>query len=241
MLTTPPFAPSTLHALNALNIQSLADVQKQGAVYTFLLLKAAGHTVTRRVLWQLHAACLGISVHQLSDTDKADLLTILHTHPPVALFPPIDNMAYFMQQALIQAQQAAQCGEVPVGAVVVHNNRIIAAAHNRCVAACDVSQHAEIGALAAAGVALGNYRLAECDVYITLEPCMMCAGALLQARVRRVIFGAYEPKMGMAGSVFNVFTDRRFNQHTAIQGGVLAEDCQAVLQHFFQQKRLRQS
>ena len=93
--------------------------------------------------------------------------------------------------------------------------------------------------MAQAGAVLGNYRLTECDVYITLEPCMMCAGALLQARVKRVIFGAAEPKMGAAGSVLNVFAQRRFNSHTAIQGGILANECQAVLQQFFQQNRQR--
>lgn len=239
LLSTPPFAPNTLRALQALGIQQLADLQKLGAVHTFLLLKAAGHTFTRSILWQLHAACLQTDVRQLTATDKAALLTALQAHPPVAIFPPMANMMAFMQHALAQAQQAAALGEIPVGAVVVYQNQIIAAAHNACVATCDVSQHAEIRALAQAGAVLGNYRLTECDVYITLEPCMMCAGALLQARVKRVIFGAAEPKMGAAGSVLNVFAQRRFNSHTAIQGGILANECQAVLQQFFQQNRQR--
>ena len=128
LLSTPPFAPNTLHALQSLGIQQLADLQKLGAVHTFLLLKAAGHTFTRSILWQLHAACLQTDVRQLTATDKAALLTALQAHPPVTIFPPMANMMAFMQHALAQAQQAAALDEIPVGAVVVYQNQIIAAA-----------------------------------------------------------------------------------------------------------------
>ena len=98
-------------------------------------------------------------------------------------------------------------------------------------------QHAEIRALSQAGAALQNYRLDGCDVYITLEPCIMCSGALVQARVRRVIFGATEPNTGAAGSIADVFSDRHLNPHTAVLGGILAEECRALLQQFFQNRR----
>ncbi|MDO5640630.1 MAG: nucleoside deaminase, partial [Neisseria sp.] len=106
-----------------------------------------------------------------------------------------------------------------------------------CIADHNISHHAEIRALAAAGLALQNYRLDQCDVYITLEPCSMCASALIQARVKRVIYGAAEPKTGAAGSIIDLFSDGRLNKHSAVQGGILADECQAVLQRFFQQKR----
>ena len=237
MLTTPPFAPSTLQALHRLGIRSREELRRTGAVKTFLLLKASGRTPTRSVLWQLAAACLGCDVMQLSDTDKTALLAAVKTHPPVALPPPAGEAARFMRLALNQAEAAAAVGEVPVGAVVVRNGEVLSTAHNRCVADCDIGGHAELRALAEAGRKTGSYRLDGCDVYITLEPCAMCTSALIQARVARVVYGAAEPKSGAAGSVVNLFSDGRLNKHTAVFGGILAEDCQAVLQHFFRQRR----
>ena len=236
-LTTPPFAPGTLRALQALAINSHQDLRQTGAVKTFLLLKAGGLTATRSILWQLAAACRGISPTELSEADKQALLAEVVVHPPVDIFPPPDEMTRFMRQALAQAEQAAAAGEIPVGALVVKDGEVIAAAHNLCVSSHNISQHAEIRALSQAGAALQNYRLDGCDVYITLEPCIMCSGALVQARVRRVIFGATEPKSGAAGSIADVFSDRHLNPHTAVLGGILVEECRALLQQFFQNRR----
>ena len=237
MLTTPPFAPSTLQALHRLGIRSQEELRRTGAVKTFLLLKASGRTPTRSVLWQLAAACLGCDVMQLSDTDKNALLAAVKNHPPVALPPPAGEAARFMRLALHQAEAAAAAGEVPVGAVVVRNGEVLSAAHNRCVADCDIGGHAELRALSEAGRRTGSYRLDGCDVYITLEPCAMCASALIQARIKRVIYGAAEPKTGAAGSIVNLFADKRLNTHTAIRGGILQEECRSVLSRFFQNKR----
>ncbi|HEZ8633253.1 TPA: nucleoside deaminase [Neisseria gonorrhoeae] len=146
-------------------------------------------------------------------------------------------MGYFMREALRQAEQSAADGEIPVGAVIVSDGKIITSAHNTCIADCNVSRHAEINALAQAGSEMQNYRLDGCDIYITLEPCAMCASALIQARIRRVIYGAAEPKTGAAGSIVNLFADKRLNTHTAIRGGILQEECRAVLSRFFQNKR----
>ena len=236
-LTTPPLTPKTVQALQQLGIATLADLQNCGAAKAFLLLKAAGLTLTRSTLWQLAALLQNTTPQALAEADKAALLEAVRTHPPMAVFPPQAEMTSFMREALAQAELSAQTGEIPVGAVVVHQGNIIAAAHNTCIADHNISHHAEIRALAAAGQALQNYRLDQCDVYITLEPCSMCAGALIQARVKRVIYGAAEPKTGAAGSVVNLFSDDRLNKHTAVQGGILADECQAVLQRFFQQKR----
>ncbi|MCP1660210.1 tRNA adenosine(34) deaminase TadA [Neisseria perflava] len=236
-LTTPPLAPKTLSALQKMGIVMLEDLRTQGAVKAFLLLKAAGLTLTNSTLWQLAALCDGADVHEMEAEQKEKLRQAVKNHPPVALFPRPSEMVDFMRTALQQAHMAAQIGEIPVGAVVVKDGAIIAAAHNSCIQDCNISHHAEIRALAQAGAALGNYRLDGCDVYVTLEPCAMCASAMIQARVARVVFGAAEPKTGAAGSVLDVFGNRALNKHTAVQGGILEEECQAILQQFFAQKR----
>lgn len=142
-----------------------------------------------------------------------------------------------MQLALAQARLAALAGEVPVGAVVVKDGQVIAQAFNAPVSRHDPCGHAEILALRAAGEALGNYRLEGCALYVTLEPCAMCAGAILHARVQRVIFGAAEPKTGAAGSVVNLFDNTQLNHHTQVIAGVLASECTNELTQFFQHKR----
>ncbi|WP_416190809.1 tRNA adenosine(34) deaminase TadA [Neisseria sp. CCUG12390] len=236
-LTTLPLAPKTVAALAQLGIETLADLRETGSVKAFLLLKAAGLTVTQSTLWQFEALLSGINAADLDESRKSGLLRQVKNHPPVAVFPMPSEMENFMRAALEQAKIAAQMGEIPVGAVVVQNGRIIAAAHNTCVSDHNISHHAEIRALAQAGAAAGNYRLDGCDVYVTLEPCAMCASALIQARVKRVIFGAVEPKTGAAGSVLNLFENSVLNKHTAVLGGILAEACKDVLQDFFAARR----
>ncbi|EEZ75347.1 TPA: tRNA adenosine(34) deaminase TadA [Neisseria lactamica] len=237
MLTTPPLAPKTVAALHRLGIRTLEELRQTGAVQTFLLLKASGLTLTKSTLWQLESLLDGTPPQEMSQAHKARLLAELKNHPPVAAFPPQGEMAHFMGLALEQAKLSALMGEIPVGAVIVSDGKIIASAHNTCIADCNVSRHAEINALAQAGSEMQNYRLDGCDIYITLEPCAMCASALIQARIRRVIYGAAEPKTGAAGSIVNLFADKRLNTHTAIRGGILQEECRAVLSRFFQNKR----
>lgn len=237
MLTTPPLAPKTVAALHRLGIRTLEELRQTGAVQTFLLLKASGLTLTKSTLWQLESLLDGTPPQEMSQAHKARLLAELKNHPPVAAFPPQGEMAHFMGLALEQAKLSALMGEIPVGAVIVSDGKIIASAHNTCIADCNVSRHAEINALAQAGSEMQNYRLDGCDIYITLEPCAMCASALIQARIRRVIYGAAEPKTGAAGSIVNLFADKRLNTHSAIRGGILQEECRAVLSRFFQNKR----
>lgn len=237
MLTTPPLAPKTVAALHRLGIRTLEELRQTGAVQTFLLLKASGLTLTKSTLWQLESLLDGTPPQEMSQAHKARLLAELKNHPPVAAFPPQGEMAHFMGLALEQAKLSALMSEIPVGAVIVSDGKIIASAHNTCIADCNVSRHAEINALAQAGSKIQNYRLDGCDIYITLEPCAMCASALIQARIRRVIYGAAEPKTGAAGSIVNLFADKRLNTHTAIRGGILQEECRAVLSRFFQNKR----
>jgi tRNA(adenine34) deaminase len=150
------------------------------------------------------------------------------------------NDTDYMGLALSEARAAAECGEIPVGAVVVHEGRVIGVGRNAPIAAHDPTAHAEIVALRAAAQVLGNYRLDDCELYVTLEPCTMCSGAMLHARLKRVVFGAPDPKTGAAGSVLNLFAEDRLNHQTTVQGGVLAEACGALLSEFFREKRSAQ-
>ena len=143
----------------------------------------------------------------------------------------------FMRRALAQAALAETAGEVPVGAVVVHEGEVIAAGFNHPIGAQDPTCHAEIVALRAAARRLGNYRLAGCDLYVTLEPCAMCAGAIQHARIRRLVWGAPDPKTGACGSVVDLFAQPRLNHHATVLGGVLAADSAALLQAFFARRR----
>lgn len=142
-----------------------------------------------------------------------------------------------MGLALEQARVAAAAGEVPVGAVVVRNGQVIGEGHNAPLKANDPTAHAEIMALRQAAQALGNYRLDGCDLYVTLEPCAMCSGAMLHARLRRLVFGASDPKTGAAGSVIDLFAQPQLNHQTAVQGGVLAPECGELLGEFFKTRR----
>jgi tRNA(adenine34) deaminase len=145
--------------------------------------------------------------------------------------------AAFMRVALGQALAAAASGEVPVGAVLVRGEEIIAAGHNAPIASHDATAHAEIAVLRAAGQALGSYRLTDTTLYVTLEPCVMCASAVVHARVRRLVFGAWDPRAGGAGSIVNVFSLPGLNHRVDVFGGVLMEECAALLQQFFAQRR----
>jgi tRNA(adenine34) deaminase len=143
----------------------------------------------------------------------------------------------FMRAALAEAATAARAGEVPVGAVVVADGAIVGRGYNAPISSRDPSAHAEIAALRDAGARLGNYRLPDCDLYVTLEPCPMCAGAILQARIRRLVYGAPDPKTGACGSVADLPADPRLNHHTTVVGGVLAEECAVPLKQFFAARR----
>ena len=145
----------------------------------------------------------------------------------------------FMQAALEQAQQAALHDEVPVGAVVVLNDEIIARASNQPITSCDPTAHAEVAALRAAAHVLGNYRLVECELFVTLEPCMMCAGAIVHSRVKRLVYGAIEPKAGVVSSNMELLSAEFLNHRLDIEGGVLAQQCGALISEFFQLRRAK--
>ena len=143
----------------------------------------------------------------------------------------------FMQQALDQAKLAANAGEVPVGAVLVRDGQIISTGFNQPIANSDPSAHAEMMALRTAAQNESNYRLPGTTLYVTLEPCTMCAGAMLHARVERVVFGAADPKTGAAGSVLNIFSEKQINHQTQVEGGIMGEECGQILRDFFKDRR----
>jgi len=144
---------------------------------------------------------------------------------------------YFMREALRQAQKAYAAEEVPVGAVVVREGKIIARAHNQVELLKDATAHAEMLTLTEAEAAVGDWRLTDCDLYVTKEPCAMCAGALVHTRIRRVIFGCPDPSVGAAGSMINLLQMHSFNHQCDITSGVLQKECAAILQDFFRKRR----
>jgi tRNA(adenine34) deaminase len=151
------------------------------------------------------------------------------------LEPPADE--YFMREALRQAQKAYEADEVPVGVVIVRARKIIARAYNQVELLKDATAHAEMLALTQAEAAVGDWRLNDCDLYVTKEPCAMCAGALVHTRIRRVIFGCTDPVAGAAGSVINLLQMPAFNHRCDIASGVLQNTCAAILQKFFRRRR----
>ncbi|GAB2182384.1 tRNA adenosine(34) deaminase TadA [Denitratisoma sp. agr-D3] len=142
-----------------------------------------------------------------------------------------------MRMALDLAKEAAALGEVPVGAVVVRDGEVVGRGFNQPIGRHDPTAHAEVMALRDAAQRLGNYRLPHCELYVTLEPCVMCTGAIMHARIARVIYGAKDPKTGVAGSVINLYQETRLNHHAHVTGGLLAEECGQLLSSFFAARR----
>ncbi|MFA9477707.1 tRNA adenosine(34) deaminase TadA [Phycisphaerales bacterium AB-hyl4] len=151
-----------------------------------------------------------------------------------------DHDEAMMRLALTEADRAAAMGEVPVGAVIVQGDVVLARAHNRRESDADPTAHAELLAMRAAAQQLGTWRMDECTLYVTLEPCPMCAGALVNARMGRLVYGCTDPKMGCVDTLYHLCTDTRFNHRLMVRGGLLAEDCAAMLQRFFQARRGRE-
>lgn len=149
--------------------------------------------------------------------------------------------AGFMRLAIDQAHNAWAVGEVPVGAVIVRQGKVLATGYNQPIGSHDPTAHAEIRAIRAAAELLGNYRLVDCDLYVTLEPCAMCAGAIMHSRIRRLVYGARDPKTGVCGSIVDLLGESQLNHHTEVTGGVLADACANLLREFFAERRRQQA
>lgn len=198
-------------------------------------------TINEKLLQRTHADCKR-PLHHVYDSRAFD--TLADTAPDTSThqgscddedFCDLDT--YYMQCALAQAQKAALEQEVPIGAVVVCNNTILSAAHNLRQHSHNPSDHAEFIAMLQAAKKLDSWHLERCCVYVTLEPCLMCAGLMLNARIARCVFGAYDPKAGACGSLYNVSNDFRLNHSFELKGGVLADESANLLQQFFKHKR----
>jgi tRNA(adenine34) deaminase len=164
-------------------------------------------------------------------------LILFPLFPHVILSPSMEADIQYMQEALAEARSAAATGEVPIGAVLVHEGQIVARSGNRTIRDCDPTAHAEIVALREAARFLGNYRLADTTLYVTIEPCSMCSGAILQARVPRLVYGADDPKGGAVRSCFEILSHPRLNHQVEVTSGVLAAECAAIIQSFFAARR----
>ncbi len=151
----------------------------------------------------------------------------------------MNNDEYYMKEALKQAKKAIKLGEVPIGCVIVHEDRIIGRGYNRRNTDKNTLSHAEITAINRASKKLGDWRLEDCTLYVTLEPCQMCAGAIIQSRITRVVMGAMNPKAGCGGSILNILEMEAFNHQAVVERGVLQEECSAILRQFFIQLRIR--
>jgi tRNA(adenine34) deaminase len=145
----------------------------------------------------------------------------------------------FMEEALLEAEKAYELDEVPIGAVVVKDGRIIGRGHNLRERDKDPTLHAEMIAIRQASAVLGGWRLMDCDLYVTIEPCPMCAGAIQQARIKRLVFGARDPKAGCAGSLYNLLEDPRFNHRVEVTEGIMEHQCSQIMKDYFKQKRSR--
>ena len=170
------------------------------------------------------------------NTSEADGPAAPQQVPPVE-FTRVKGDHQGMEEALRLAAQAARAGEVPVGAIVVSEGLVVGRGFNAPISRHDPTAHAEIQALREAAQTLGNYRLVGCTIYVTLEPCAMCAGAIMHARMARVVYGARDPKTGACGSVVNLFAEAKLNHHAVVQGGVLDAECGAMLSSFFRERR----
>jgi tRNA(adenine34) deaminase len=155
--------------------------------------------------------------------------------PPTSTTPETDEL--WMEDALRAARRALDAGEVPVGAVIVHQGKIVGRGFNRNIGDSDPTAHAEVIALREAGAAIGNHRLSDCELFATIEPCAMCAGALVHARIRRLVYGADDPKAGAVRSVMQVLNHPRLNYQMEVRSGVLAGKCSEILQEFFRARR----
>jgi tRNA(adenine34) deaminase len=181
----------------------------------------------------------GIAGSAATDSGSAAILPDAELSPGASPATPVvsERDRRFMALAQAAAEEARAAGEVPVGAVLVRGDEVIAKGFNHPIGAHDPSAHAEMAALRAAAQVVENYRLPGCELYVTLEPCLMCAGAIMHARIARVVFGARDPKTGACGSVVDAFANPQLNHHTTVTGGVLESECGAALKSFFAERR----
>ena len=230
--------PSYLKSkLNIFGINSIAELKQYSYIKVFQWLKYSVPSISFHALFDLY--CLSHNLPQKSLSKEQQDLVICEYKNTLVSYPPVANPSIkeYLAEALQLAQIAYQNNDVPIGAVIVKDTKIIATGYNKTLCSSDVTQHAEIVALQSAMHQLGNYRLDNCDLYVTIEPCAMCAGAILQSRIRRLTFGALEPKTGAVVSQYKIFDNPLTNHHTEVIGPIDNTVYSQLLKHFFVDKR----
>ena len=231
--------PQYLHAkLALLDIKSVAQMQQIGVVKVFQWLRAHYPSLSYNTLYDLYCICNNLALNSINTTIKKDLILEYKLLSPCYMPLSVDLMHEYMHLAVVAANIALEHDEVPIGAVIVYQDKVIAIGYNKTCGNNDILQHAEINAIQQAQSIVGNYRLHECDLYVTIEPCLMCRGAIINSQIKRVIFGAYELKTGAVNSQYNVFSNTSVNHHTQAIGPLDNDLYSRQVKEFFSEKRL---
>lgn len=226
--------PIIVQKLQELHITTREDLVAIGSLTAFATIQAQHLGLTKSILWRLYAIEHQLSMKQISNTIKHHLNQQLKPLPKIKNFPCALVMKNYMHLAITEAKKAYSHHEVPIGAIVVYKEKIIGTGYNQCIMGHSITHHAELLAMGEASQYLKNYRLEGCDLYVTVEPCMMCTGAIIQTRMARVIYGIREAKTGAVHSC-NLAS---YMQHpTVFKGGILSEECHKLLSQFFAAKR----
>ncbi|MCE2706292.1 MAG: nucleoside deaminase [Proteobacteria bacterium] len=223
--------------LALVGINSILQLHRANYLKVYKWLKDIYPSLNHNALFDLYCLSNNLAINNLSPNSKQQILFQFKNTLPTYIPLDCEVISCGLSKAQEQADIAARSDEVPIGAVVYHNDEIISVGYNQTITKCNIMGHAEIIAISNAQSVLGNYRLTDCDLYVTVEPCLMCSGAIISSRIRRVIFGAIEPKTGAVISQFRVFDNSKVNHTTEAIGPINNELYSAKIQQFFQQKR----
>jgi tRNA(adenine34) deaminase len=220
--------------LERLNLASTELIRQHGYLKIYSQLKLAFPSMNYQALYDLYCLAQQSLCYTLAPEKQAELRREFKTMPPRHVWLKPDSIKQFLTAAEEQAQLALQHNEIPIGAVIVHQGEIIAQGYNRTRSDNNIMAHAEIVAISAAQQHLQNYRLNDCDLYVTIEPCLMCSGAIINSRIKRIIFGACEPKTGACLSQYQVFNNKKTNHHTEVIGPINQSYYSRLISNFFQ-------
>lgn len=223
--------------LSKFDINSIDDLKKAGYLKAYRWLCDTYQGISHNTLWDLYCLTNDLPINSLNEQIRKNILdeykNMLPSYPPLK----IDEITTFLGKAVDQAAFAIQCDEVPIGSVIVKDNFVISSAFNYTKTSCDITAHSEIVAIRGAQEVLNNFRLDGCDLYVTIEPCLMCAGSIINSRIRRLIYGAIEPKTGAITSQYQVFNNKQVNHHTEVIGPIDNAYYSSKVKEFFLNRR----
>ena len=225
--------------LARLNLNSIAEINQFGVLKIYRWLKISHPELTYKVLYDLQCLTLNLPLNSLNAVQKNALVLEYKNMLPTYPLPEAELINQYLTDAETQAKIALEDNEVPIGAVVVYNNKIIGVGYNQTISDCNIMAHAEINAIIQAQQYLDNYKLDDCDLYVTIEPCVMCCGAIMNSRIRRIIYGAVEPKTGAIVSQYTILNNGEVNHQTEAIGPVDDQYYSQLLKEFFKHKRKR--